>query len=40
MDELAAVGIKAVGGPSDKGQAVDFSGDPHMEVDKEVRSTS
>lgn len=36
MDELAAVGIKAVGGPNDKAASIDFAGDPHLEVDKEI----
>eukprot|EP00798_Chlamydomonas_sp_ICE-L_P028985 gene28985-32174_t len=47
MDEMAAVGIKAVGGPNDKGLAavrgpndegltVDFSGDSHINADKEI----
>eukprot|EP00195_Chlamydomonas_chlamydogama_P005338 CAMPEP_0202890220 /NCGR_PEP_ID=MMETSP1392-20130828/715_1 /ASSEMBLY_ACC=CAM_ASM_000868 /TAXON_ID=225041 /ORGANISM="Chlamydomonas chlamydogama, Strain SAG 11-48b" /LENGTH=310 /DNA_ID=CAMNT_0049573757 /DNA_START=74 /DNA_END=1006 /DNA_ORIENTATION=+ len=37
VDEMASVGIRTLGGPEDAGKYVDFSsGDPHMEVDREV----
>lgn len=37
MDEMASMGIEAIGGPNHADKKVDFSsGDPHMDVDKEI----
>lgn len=39
MEEMASMGIHAIGGPQHADAKVDVNtGDPHMEVDKEVRN--